>query len=414
MSIKKQPLANAVYIHKLNKIKVLHLIREAGEISRAEIVKQTGLSSPTVTRISDGLINNERLVSMVGMGESSGGRPPKILRFNSKNNYVVGIDLGTTFIRGAISNLDGEFLMEREVPTRQDRDFNEVMKQIADLINTLISRELAKEKNVLGVGLAIAGLINKNSGIIEYSPVFNWKNVNVKEELSKYIDWPVVYGNVSKLTALGELWYGIGKEYNNFIAINLGYGIGAGIIVDGKTFNGADGYAGEFGHIVLDLDSKAISSEGVYGTLESLASGYGIVQIVKDEIKKGRKSELSVLVNGDLESLNAKLVFEAAMKGDALSLEVFQRAVDYLGVGIDSLIKLFNPECIVLSGGLTKSGEFLLKNLKTAVKKHRIGDLSREVDIKISGFGENAALMGAFSLILTKVLNLEISSPDSQ
>ena len=405
----KQPLVTAGYINKLNKIKVLHLIREEGEISRADIVKRTGLSAPTITRNSDDLINKENLVSMAGMGQSSGGRRPKILRFNSKNNYVVGIDLGTTFVRGAISNLDGEFIMEREVPTEINKGFEGVMRQIANLIDTLTSRELAKGKTVLGVGLAVAGLINKQTGIIEYSPVFDWKNVNVKAELRKYLSLPVFYDNVSRLTALGELWYGIGKSHDNFISVNLGYGIGAGIIAGGKPFYGADGYAGEFGHMVLDSDSPMKGREGIAGTLEALSSGYGIAETAKMEVQKDNSGMLSSKHLAQ-DEITAKAVIEAAKLGDKLALQIFDNAIMYLGVGIDGLIKLFNPEKIVLSGGLTLSGDFLMDKLKKSISQHSMGNLSRKVEIVYSTFGENATLMGAFSMILIKVLNLEIDN----
>ncbi|TMU54621.1 ROK family transcriptional regulator [Flagellimonas algicola] len=411
MSDKKLPVGNSIYINRLNKIRILHLIRNEGKISRAEIVKRTGLSAPTVTRISDDLINKEKLVSIIGKGESSGGRRPKILQFNSKENYVVGIDLGTTFIRGVLSNLDGEFIMEREIPTKIDKGFDKVMEQIGGLIDSLTSRELAKGKDVLGVGLAVAGLVNKNSGIVEYSPVFKWKNVNVRESLKQLTNLPVFYDNVSRLTALGELWYGIGKDCQNFITVNLGYGIGAGIIAKGKPFSGVDGYAGELGHIIVDQNIASEGRSGLSGTLEALSSGYGIAQMASKRLRESNEPGLlAKMVKSNAGEVDAKMVTKAAMAGDPIALEIYDKAVSYLGIGVDTMVKLFNPECIVLSGGLTGAKEFLTDKLKVELEKHAMGKLNREIQILESTFGENAALMGAFSLILNKVLNLKIGN----
>ncbi|WP_299551692.1 ROK family transcriptional regulator [Seonamhaeicola sp.] len=410
MNDKKLPTGNSIYINKFNKIRVLHLIRNEKHISRAEIVKRTGLSAPTVTRISDDLINKEKLVSVVGIGESSGGRKPKILRFNAEENFVVGIDLGTTYIRGVLSDLDGNFILEREIPTKFEDGFEKVIAQIGNIVETLTSRKLAKDKKVLGIGLAVAGLVNKNNGIIEYSPVFNWKNVNILEALKAYTALPVFFDNVSRLTALGELWYGIGKTYKHFISVNLGYGIGAGIISNGQAFFGANGYSGELGHLIMDNDSKFMGRGGLKGTLEALSSGYGMVQIAKEELEKDMGSGLlEQMIASNIENVDAKIISSAAAAGDPVALRIYDRAMGYLGIGLDTLVKLFNPECIVLSGGLTGGKKFLINKLEEEINKHAMASLSTKIELLESSFGENAALMGAFSLILNKVLNLEIN-----
>ncbi|UII79876.1 ROK family transcriptional regulator [Flagellimonas sp. CMM7] len=410
MSDKKLSIGNSIYINKLNKIRVLHLIRNEKHISRAEIVKRTGLSAPTVTRISDDLINKEKLVSVVGTGESSGGRKPKILRFNSKENFVVGIDLGTTYIRGVLSDLDGDFILEREIPTKFEEGFEKVIEQIGGIIETLTSRKLAKDKKVLGIGLAVAGLVNKNNGIIEYSPVFNWKNVNILEVLKEYTALPVFFDNVSRLTALGELWYGIGREYKHFISVNLGYGIGAGIISNGKPFYGSNGFSGEFGHLIMDSDSNFIDRAGLKGSLEALSSGYGIIQIAKEELIEDMGSGLlEEMIDSNIENVDARIITVAAMAGDKVALCIYNKVMKYLGIGLDTLIKLFNPECIVFSGGLIGGKKFLINKLESEINKHSMVSLSSKTELLESSFGENAALMGAFSLILNKVLNLEIN-----
>jgi glucokinase-like ROK family protein len=386
-----------------NKIKVLQLIRNAKEITRAEIIRLSGLSAPTVTRIVESLVQLN-LIQSEGLGSSIGGRPPQLINFKSKENYVIGIDLGATFIRSALSNLDGEFIFEIHVPTNLKKGFDGVMEQVSGLIEKLSERASQKSLPLWGIGIAVCGMVNKNTGIVEYSPIFGWKNVNIQEALSKYTNLKIALGNVTHLIALGELLYGVGKDYRNFICVNLGYGIGSGIIIDGKLFGGADGIAGEVGHIVMDRHNNRKGLEGVSGTLEALASGYGIADIARELAKT---DAASVLYSLDDEDIDARKVFEAAKNGDRLAGEIICNVAGYLSVSIDTLIKLFNTECIVLSGGLVQNGDLLINKIREQVANYTLSGVSRTVPIVQSGFGENAALMGSFSLILERILLLE-------
>jgi len=386
-----------------NRIRVLQLIRDKEEITRAEIIQQSGLSAPTVTRIVESLVQLN-LIQTDGIGSSIGGRRPQLIHFHSKDNYVIGIDLGATYIRSALSNLDGEFIYEIHVPTNLKNGFEGVMEQVGELIGRLSERAKQKTYKIWGIGIAVCGMVNKNTSLVEYSPIFGWKNVNIQEALSKYTELNIVLGNVTHLIALGELLYGVGKDYKNFICMNVGYGIGSGIIVDGKLFVGADGIAGEVGHIVVNKFSNRKGLEGITGTLEALASGYGLADIAYE---KSISDKTSILYQKQPEEINAKAVFDAAKNGDGLANEIITDVADYLAMGIDSLIKLFNTECIVLSGGLIQNGDMLIEKISNQVSNYSLSGISRSVPIVKAGFGENAALMGSFSLILERILQLE-------
>jgi glucokinase-like ROK family protein len=398
---------DASYINKLNKIVVLNLIRDSVEISRADIVKKTKLSAPTVTRIVDSLIN-AKLVAMAGEGSSTGGRPPKLIRFTGDHSYVVGVDLGSTSIRAGISDLEGNFITEIETPTDLGGGFEKVVDQVGKLIAKLIDRSKLDDQKIMGIGLAVAGLINRETGNIEYSPVFNWRHVNLRNELNKHIDLPIFYDNVSRVTALGELLYGVGKKYKNFISVNTGFGIGAGIIIEGARYFGNRGFTGELGHIVLDKNSEYVGKDGIKGCLEALSSGYGIAEIAKIRVKTEGSSSL-ILSNaaGNISDITAKHVIDAAKDGDSLALEIFDDAMNYLAIGIDLLIKLFNPGAIILSGGLTKSGEIFFNKLNEYLGASQLLPAENGVALLPSSFKDDATLMGAFSLVISKILLLE-------
>ncbi len=391
----------------LSKIAVLQLIRNEKEITRAKILQQTGLSAPTVTRIVESLVQMN-LVQTDSIGLSGGGRPPQLVRFSSKENYVIGIDIDATLIRAALSNLAGEFIFEIHIPTNVKDGFDEVMLQVGNMIEKLSDRACKKKFRLWGVGIAVSGMVNKNSGIIEYSPIFNWKNVNICEALSKYTSLNITLGNVVDLVAVGELLYGVGKAYKNFICLNLGYGIGAGIIIDGKLFSGTDGFAGEIGHIVVDKNSQRKGKEGIAGTLEALASGYGIAEIAQEQARLDEKSNLHSI---DAGKIDAARVFELAKNGDPLSTEIIKAATTYLSICIDTLIKLFNTECIVLYGELVECAPDLVEKINTELRQYSMSAISRRVAVLPSSFGDSAALTGSFSLILEKILQLEIPLP---
>lgn len=388
---------------KQNQVKVLELIRNKKEITRADIIRLTGLSAPTVTRVIDVLLD-KKLIRQDELGTSNGGRPPQIIRFDSQNNYVIGIDIGATFVRAALSNLDGEFIYEIHLPTAIENGFDGVMEQVGELIEKLSDRAAAREQLVFGIGISVCGIVNSHTGMVDYSPVFDWVNADVKKALKKYTDLRIAIGNVAHLIAHGELLYGIGKKYDHFISINLGYGIGSGIIINRQPFYGADGYAGEIGHIVVDPNSSRKGREGICGTLEALASGYGIADIVKEKIDWGESTSLSEQPAG---SLSAKTVMKAAIAGDLLAIRLIDDSASYVGISIDTLIKLFNPQAITLSGGLVDSSDFFIDKIKQKVTSVSLPPHREKVPILNSSFGEEASLMGAFSLILQHILRLE-------
>lgn len=385
-----------------NKLRVLGLIRNKKETTRAEIIKVTQLSAPTVTKIIEGLFK-EKLIKHDELGSSHGGRPPQIIKFDSKNNYVIGVDIGGTFIRAALSNLDGEFEFEIHQSTESTNSFERVMDQVGALILKLVHRAEQKNDRVFGIGVSVRGLVNSKTGIVAYSPVFKWTNVDIRKGLKKYSNLRITIGNDAQLIALGELFFGIGKQYNHFITMKLGYGIGAGIVVNREPFYGWEGYTGEIGHIVVDAHSNLKGREGIDGTLEVLASGYGVADIVKELIKSGESSLLSDL---ELSKITTAEVIRAAIKGDVLAMKVIDSAADYVGISIDTLIKLFNPQAISLSGGMLRN-EYLIKRIKEKVDSISLSPYKGKVPILPSSFGEEASLMGAISLILQNILRLE-------
>jgi glucokinase-like ROK family protein len=403
------PKGNAVYINKLNKIKVLGLIRDHGTISRAEIVEITGLSAPTVSRIVKGLTREEKLLESIGIGDSSGGRPPVMLRFTGELSYVIGVDLGATTTRGVLSDLNGKFIEEIEYPTRLKEGFKVIVGDVGNLIQKLAASQRKKTSaRIFGVGIAVAGLVDLQKNLIKYSPDFKWNKVDIVGALKDKVDFPIIFDNVTRLMALGGLSYGKGMKSRDFICINVGYGIGAGVIVNGELLTGTRGFAGEFGHITMDRASDIQCSCEKYGCLEALASGKAIALAAQRLLADGEESKMNELCQGKIDRVTAKMVAEAAKLGDTLALEVFNEATEYIGIGIASLVNLFNPEMVLIGGGVSLAGDLFFDNIRKVVGQHVMQSSGWELQILPVAFGENAALMGAFALVLNQVLNLSL------
>ena len=398
---------NAKFISEINKVKVTNLIRDNHGISRAALAKKSGLSAPTVSRIVETLIR-EGLVTETGMGVSTGGRRPTLLKFSGVDNFIIGIDLGTTNIYGVLTNLDAKVIAEIRRPTQVEDGFSRVMERTSEIINELRNHLGDKKGKVCGIGMAIAGLINRERNIVEFSPDFHWHNVDVRAALSQSNEIPIMFDNVTRVMALGEMWYGAGRDYRNFIMINVGYGIGAGIIIQGIPLYGLKGMAGEFGHITLDKDSDAQCECGNFGCLEALASGNAIAKAAKKELLGGIGSILLDMCKGDLSRLTAEMVVNAAKQGDSLAWTIFDRAAEYLGLGISGVINLFNPEAVFIGGGVAQAGDILFSRVRKTVNARALNKTASDVAILPASFGYRAAVMGAISLILSGVVNLGV------
>ena len=408
------PIGNARYINKMNKIKIINLIRNNEGISRADLSKKTGLSAPTVSRIVENLIN-EDLVNEIGEGESHGGRRPTLLKFSDYNNFIIGIDLGTTNIHGLLSDFNAKIIAEVKKPTYVEQGFKIIMERTADIIDELRNHPAAKGKRIYGIGMAVAGLINREKNIVEFSPDFHWHEVDVVGTLSqKHNDIPIIFDNVTRVMALGEMCYGLGKEFKNLIFVNVGYGIGAGIIINGKPLYGPLGMAGEFGHITLEKNSPIQCDCGNFGCLEALASGNAIAKAAQRELKAKAESVLLDICQGDISKISAELVANAAKQGDSFAWNIFDKAMEYLGLGIAALINLFSPEVVVIGGGVAQAGDILFDKVRKTVNSRSLNKISSEVIIKPATFGMKAAVMGAISLILSEVLNFHLLDENNE
>lgn len=398
---------DAGQLHLTNKRVLLHLIKEAGTISRSELSKETGLTPPTITRIVGELVDIDGLVEHVGPGNSNGGRPSMLAKFKCESNCIIGIDLGATYIRGCLVDLNANFISEIEVPTEMEKGFDSIIEKVVKLVDRLQHR---KDDSfiVWGVGIGVAGLVNRKTGIIESSPDFGWTEVDLRKSLEDKIRLPFFYDNSTRLMALGELKLGKNNNLKNFAMINIGYGIASGLVVEGNLVRGDKGYAGELGHIQVVSDSNVKCKCGKYGCLEALASGHRIASLGKELLKLDKADYLRELCNDNADMISAELVAIAAKRGDKDCINIYREVSKYLCKGIGSIANVLNPELIYIGGGISLSGDLLFDSIEESKAKYL---LSANDNLKIlpASYGEQATVIGAVSLILDKILNLNLT-----
>ncbi len=388
-------------IHTFNKHNVLSAVREAGQIFRAEIARQTGLSIPTVMKITDELLARG-IVREIGKGESSGGKPPQLLAFTPDRHYIVGVDIGTTNILCILMDMSAHIVASRSVPTRVDDAPEAVMERIAHTIAAVVDGAGAERDRILGIGIGMPGVLEPQTGRVLFSPDFHWEQVHLLPKLKASFPYPMIIRNVTHAMAMGERWFGQGRgDFDSFVCVNLGHGIGSALFLEGKLLSGGSGSSGELGHVTMDRNGPKCVC-GNAGCLEALASGNAIAKHAAAEIAAGHDT----ILRQELErkgALEAKDVFVAAGRQDALSIRIVQEAAEYIGLALASVINLVDPELIVLEGGLSRAGEPFIADIRTHAQRYQMKYTGRNTRIVVSGLGEQAAAIGAASFIVQRL-----------
>jgi glucokinase len=314
------------------------------------------------------------------------------------NNIYIGVDLGGTSIKVGICDENGKLLHQKEGPTDAEGGPEVVINHIAEYVRELVASSTYHWDQVAGIGAGIAGFLDIGEGVVKLSGNLGWHNVPVKKMLEERLGKTVKIDNDANVAALGEAWGGAGAGIPNLVCYTLGTGVGGGIIINSKIYQGFSGVAGELGHISIVPDLEAIlCSCGQMGCLETVSSATGIIRMAKDAVERGDKTSLSLV-----ETIDAKEVFDAAKAGDEAALRIVNRAAFYLGKSMATLAVVLNPQRYILGGGVSKAGEILFKPVREIFKKYTPGPAQEGVDIVPATLGNDAGVIGAAGLNLHK------------
>jgi predicted NBD/HSP70 family sugar kinase len=386
-------------MHETNISLVLNAIRTNDGISRYEISKLTKLSPSAVSNIIDLLIKVGFVAE--GPGETKGaGRRPIRLSLNDEIHFPIGIEIESDKITGVVMNLVGDVIKQVTEVISPEIEYKEILTKVVDIYFRL-SKDF-KYDQIMGLGVAIPGIVDNKNGVSIFSENLGWYKVPVVEFLKREIQAPIFIDQNIKAVTLGELWYGAGIGKKNIICIRVGGGVSAGFVIDGSIYRGANGIVGEFGHTVVDLDGNRCRCGG-QGCLESYVSTQILINKVLDGLKNKIYTQVSLKGKSREEMLEE--IISAGKKGDRFILNIFEEMGRYLGVGISNLINLFNPEMVIIAGGLAKAEELLLEPVMRIVKLRTfppIPDFAMP-EITISKLGAFTCAIGAGTLVIEDI-----------
>ena len=278
----------------------------------------------------------------------------------------IGIDLGGTNIAVGLVDENGKIIAKDSTPTLSSRNYQEIVKDMADLSFKLIEKAGISVSDIKAAGIGSPGSVDSKNGVVHYANNLNFKNTPLRAELQKYINVPVAVENDANAAAFGE-YKATGIESNCFVAITLGTGVGGGIVINGEIFRGFNGAAGEVGHTTLITDG-ILCSCGKKGCWEAYASVTALIRQTKVAIEKHPESLMVEIMKKNNNEVSGRTAFDAAKRGDSAAQQVVDQYVRYVADGITDMINIFQPEILVISGGISREGEYLVKPVREYVK----------------------------------------------
>lgn len=318
--------------------------------------------------------------------------------------FRVGVDVGGSKIASSLVDADGRVWTTYRCPTNID-SVQDTLATIVHAVQTTITDSRVDRDSIVGIGLGIPGLVDPQAGIGIASVNLNWKNVSVKAELEKAINIPCFIENDVRAAAIGEACFGSGKGMRNLVLINIGTGIAASVILDGKIFRGSSGFAGEIGHATIDPNGPACKCGG-RGCFEAMAAGPAVAHLAREKISAGRSSLLTEWSSGDLEPITAEVVFSAAEAGDSVALDTIREVCFYIAIATQYVFLAYDPDVVIFAGGVTEPKTLFLNTLREetnrlAANSWVFAGCYHPDKIRLSELGKDLAVVGAAALVST-------------
>lgn len=391
--IKKYLGGSPSTLNQLNISVVLDRIRRQNSITKSDLAKNLNLSLPTISRIVNTLVEKDYVIE-AGFGKSSGGKKPRILKFNSRKAFVVGIAIDINFIEIILADLSGNERKYIHKEFLSNKDPDTMIETIIEYINKSMEESNIDNKELEVISLGIPGMVEKDTNLVKLIPTIPiWEGINLKKILTNKIGKEVLIDNMNNMSLLGERWKGKANGYNNVVFVGVGTGIGCGILINGKIFRGFNGSAGEVGYMFIDRNMDKIISNP-QGQFEYLASEIAL----KKEICKMCLRENICMKNSDEHIID--------LLGETKYFKYILGILDNFAYGIANLITILNPELVIVEGSIFKKSE---KAFEYLVKK--VKELSKfKTKITISSLGKKAISIGAVIHGL-KYLDKKIISP---
>ncbi len=315
--------------------------------------------------------------------------------------HYLGIDLGGTNIAVGITDENGSIIAKYSAKTNAAQPFEGLVRDIAETAKKAVENAGLQLEDIAAVGLGTPSCINPRTNLLVNANNLNWQNVPLYDELKKYFDMPVFIQNDAACAALGEAVCGAASEYENAVMVTLGTGVGSGIIMNKRIFNGCDDMGAEIGHTKLVYDGLTCTC-GQKGCFEAYASATALISQAKNAARENPQSVMNEMCGGDISKMNAKIPFDAAKSGDASAKAVVEKYMHYLAAGLSSAIALFRPQAVIIGGGISAEGDYLIKPLKKILYECTFSAEQIDIpEIVAAKLGNDAGIIGAAMLCRT-------------
>ena len=311
--------------------------------------------------------------------------------------YYIGLDVGGTTFKAGVVTEDGRIVHKDAMPTGIERPYQEIIADMAALCKKVAADAGIEMSEIRSIGVGVTGLFDNKTGMIPFCTNLGWHDIPFVAEMKKHLDTPVYGDNDATVAGLAESVAGVSAGIKDSVFLTLGTGVGGGIIIDGKPYSGAHGCGSEIGHMMIKMGGELCTC-GNYGCFERYASATAIIREARKAIVEYPESSMLAACGGDPEKLNAKIVIDAARAGDEAAKAVFGGYVQALAVGIINIINMLDPEVIVLGGGVSAAGEFLLNAVREAVKPMVFFKTMPYARIELAQLGNDAGIIGAAML----------------
>ena len=396
----------------LQKVKLVKLLHSEGAKSNADICRVLNISSPTSIILLNELIA-EDLIEKKGKGKSFGGRKPELYSLRNQSFFVLCIEIGRFRTEMAIiDNNNNNISGVKSFPFKLSKD-KSVVQKLYDFADDLISSSGINTNKLIGIGIGMPGLVDSNTGK-NYSYVLTTgDSMTLQDILEEKFKKPVFIQNDVKTNALAESRFGLAKDKKDALVLLMDWGIGLGIIMDGKLQSGMSGFAGEIGHIPFVKDGDLCHC-GKKGCLETVASGIALARMAKEGIKSGQTSLLNSLSEEEIDQIEPHIVIEAANKGDQYAINILSQVGENLGKAMAIVIQLFNPEIIVLGGKIAEAKQYITIPMRHAINTYCMSRVRESTKISLSNLGHNAGLLGSASTVLENIFDRQIELADQR
>lgn len=386
-------------MHEMNIALILQTLRLQAPVSRARLATITGLNKATISSMVRKLLANG-FIREIGINSDTAeiGRPAINLELAPEAGYIIGAEIGVDFVSVVVTNFVLEPVFRRHERTTHLRSADAIMLRLMALLRDSYEQAVALGRPVFGIGLGVPGLVDMTRGMLLFAPNLGWRDVPLRDWLTRAFSVPIYVANEANMAALGESYFGAGQQSDPLLFVSSGVGLGGGIVLNGQLSAGANGFAAEFGHMMIDPGGVQCNC-GQRGCWETVATQRALFRYVQREVDAGQPSMLVTLSNNNLSRLTVSHVVKAARSGDSVALHALEETGRWIGRGIANLLYAINPQCVVIGGPLSAAHEYMFPVIEEEVQRLVMEWVREDVQIVLASYGPESAVMGAAAMV---------------